>query len=214
MDQREVWNALAPEWKRLRSRPNGDAARFIEGCNGLILDVGCGTGRNLIKGRRYVAFDFAKNQVAYAKEKAKNEEIDAVLSIAGASDMPFLDETFDAVLASNMLHTMRTEDREKCLKEIARVMKPNAIAFISVWNKRQPRFFMKPKDNMIPWKVGNTSVMRYYYFFTQNELKKTVERCGLKVVSIFGSRKRALKLFPVDIIAIAQKRGYPSGQRG
>src|SRR3989344_8019859 len=198
MDQREVWNALAPEWKRLRSRPNGDAARFIEGCNGLILDVGCGTGRNLIKGRRYVAFDFAKNQVAYAKEKAKNEEIDAVLSIAGASDMPFLDETFDAVLASNMLHTMRTEDREKCLKEIARVMKPNAIAFISVWNKRQPRFFMKPKDNMIPWKVGNTSVMRYYYFFTRNELRKTVERCGLKVVSIFGSRKRALKLFPVD----------------
>ncbi len=207
MDQKEVWNTLAHEWRRLRSRPSWDATEFLSDKQGLILDVGCGTGRNLAKGKKYIGFDFAEKQIAYAEEKATKEGIKALFSVASAADMPFKDSSFDAVLVSNTLHTMR--DREKCLKEISRVMKPNALAFISVWNKRQPRFFLKPKESMIPWKVGNASVMRYYYFFTQNELRKAVERSGLEVVKIYGSRRKALKLFPMDIIAIARKAGVP-----
>jgi len=212
MDQREVWNTLAPEWRRLRSRPNEDAVEFLSDKNGIILDVGCGTGRNLVKDKKYVAFDFAEKQTEFAKKKATKEGIEAFFSVASAADIPFKDNSFDAVLVSNTLHTMR--DREKCLKEIARVMKPNALAFISVWNKRQPRFFLKPKESMIPWKVGNASVMRYYYFFTRNELRKTIERSGLRVVKIYGSRRKALKLFPMDIIAIAEKAGVPKRSTG
>ncbi len=214
MEQREVWNTLAPEWRRLRPKPIDDAVEFLNDAKGLILDVGCGAGRNLMKGKHYVAFDFAEKQAELAKEKALNEGIDASVAVASGDSMPFSDNTFDAVLAANVIHTMGAESRERCLKEIERVMKPRACAFISVWNKRQPRFFMKPKENMIPWKVGNSSVMRYYYFFTGSELKKIVEKCSLKVLRIYGSRKKALKLFPMDIIAIAEKRGYPSGLRG
>ena len=167
-----------------------------------------------MKGKRYVAFDFAEKQAEFAKEKAERDETDASVAVAAASCLPFRDNSFDSVLLSNVLHTMEGEDREKCLREIARVMKPHAKAFISVWNKMQPRFFLRPKEDMIPWNVGDTEVMRYYYFFTGNELKKTVEINGLKVLRIYGSRKKALKLFPMDIIAIAEKAGVPKRSTG
>ena len=214
MEQREAWNILAPEWRRLRPHASRDAEEFLDDAKGLILDVGCGTGRNLMKGKRYVAFDFAEKQAEFAKEKAERDGTDASVAVAAASCLPFRDNSFDSVLLSNVLHTMEGEDREKCLREIARVMKPHAKAFISVWNKMQPRFFLRPKEDMIPWNVGDTEVMRYYYFFTGNELKKTVEINGLKVLRIYGSRKKALKLFPMDIIAIAEKAGVPKRSTG
>jgi hypothetical protein len=84
-------------------------------------------------------------------------------------------------------------------------MKSGAKALISVWNKNQPRFFFEEKESYVPWKIGNKQVMRYYYLFTKSELKQFLEENGFKVLEIFGSKKKAFKLFPMDIIAIVQK---------
>ena len=84
MEQREAWNILAPEWRRLRPHASRDAEEFLDDAKGLILDVGCGTGRNLMKGKRYVAFDFAEKQAEFAKEKAERDGTDASVAVAAA----------------------------------------------------------------------------------------------------------------------------------
>ena len=205
MKQREVWNKIAPKWQEFRQKPHPDIGEFVRQQKGLILDVGCGNGRNMIKGKKYVGFDFAENQLIQAKKKAEKENIDAVFVIASADKIPFKDNTFDAVVVGNVIHTMESNSRKESVKEIKRVMKSGAKAIISVWNKNQPRFFMKPKESYIPWKIGEKKYMRYYYLFGLEELKKFLEKNGFKVLEIFGSKKKAFKLFPMDIIAIIQK---------
>jgi len=205
MNQREVWNILAPEWRRLRSKPREYVEEFLSEVKGLILDVGCGAGRNLIKNKKYVAFDFAEKLVLLAKEKAENEKINALFSVASADAIPFKNSTFDGIMSMNVIHVLEGKSKTLAIKEIFRVMKPGAKAIISVWNKNQPRFFLKGKEEYVPWKIDNQKLMRYYYLFTKSELKEFLKQNGFNVLKIFGSRKKAFKLFPMDIIAIVQK---------
>jgi SAM-dependent methyltransferase len=51
-------------------------------------------------------------------------------AIADCKDLPFKDEEFDLVMAYNVL--MDVEDVSATLKEIRRVMKPNAVLLISL----------------------------------------------------------------------------------
>lgn len=141
--------------------------------------------------------------VKLAKEKAEKEGAEASFAAAGASELPFKDSSFDHAMLVAVLHV--TKDREKCLSEIMRVLKPGGTVFLTVWNKNQPRFFLSRKEEPVPWKLGSKAFMRYYYLFTKGELKRFLEQNGFEVLSARGSRKKAFRLFPVDIIAVARK---------
>lgn len=207
MDQREVWNAIAPEWHKYRaSKPQKDILEFISQSNGLILDFGCGSGRHMVRGKKYAGFDFAETMIRFAKSKAKKEKIKAYFAIARGDSMPFKSNAFDAVAAANVIHQIEGKSsRKKSIEEIFRVMKPGASAIISVWNKNQPRLSLKKKEDFVTWKIGDKIYRRYYYFFSEEELKKLLKDAGFAALRIFGSSHKAFKLFPMDIVAIVQK---------
>jgi len=62
-----------------------------------------------------------------------------------------------------------------------RVLKPNGKLFIAVWNKWQPRFIFKSKEQIIPWKVKDKTYQRYYYLFNIFEFKNLLKKYNFKI---------------------------------
>jgi tRNA (uracil-5-)-methyltransferase TRM9 len=205
MSQKEVWDTLAVDWAKFRHSPQEAVFDFLRDKRGLILDVGCGTGRNLIEGKKFVAFDISKNMIYIARKKLVYRD-DIQFLLADANGMPFQAKSFDAAIVVSTLHTMHRKDQISLLKELHRLLKPGGHALVTVWNKRQPRFFMKSREAFVEWKIGEKNLQRYYYLFTKSELKNLLEREGFEVVSMKGSRKKHLGLFSADIIAVAKKK--------
>jgi ubiquinone/menaquinone biosynthesis C-methylase UbiE len=97
----------------------------------LVLDVGCGTGTLAIAAKRRVGpagrvygIDASPEMIARARKKAKKAGVDVTFENAVAEKMPFTDGTFDAVLATVMLHHLGRKARQQCACEMRRVLKP------------------------------------------------------------------------------------------
>lgn len=206
MDQRRIWEEIAESWARLRAKPDDGVEGFLRDRSGLILDVGCGSGRNLAAGKNYVGMDFSPRMITLAEARAKRNGTDALFLIGDAAELPFKGESFDHIMLAAVLHVLESERRARCLGEIRRVLKPGGEVLVTVWSKNQPRFFSGKKETYVPWKAGGKTVMRYYYLFTKGELKSLLEHNGFEVERISGGRKKAFKLFPMNIIAIAKKK--------
>lgn len=100
---------------------SGEAAGFIpSNKENVVLDLGCGNGlsTNYIKGKFVVGLDLSQVQMVRAKKRFR--KINYV--VGNASKLPFKSNTFDLVVAINLLHHIT--DSEKVLNEVYRVLKP------------------------------------------------------------------------------------------
>jgi O-methyltransferase/aklanonic acid methyltransferase len=101
-----------------------------------ILDVGSGTGLNLIEAARWFAparllcgIDIAPGMVAVAQEKANRLGIPAQFTVGDAEQLPYPNQLFDVVICNSVFHWFH--DRPKAMREMARVLKPGGqIALI------------------------------------------------------------------------------------
>jgi ubiquinone/menaquinone biosynthesis C-methylase UbiE len=96
-----------------------------------VLDVGCGTGTLAIAAKRRVGragrvygIDASPEVIARARKKAKMDGVEVTFENAVVEKMPFTDGTFDAVLATVMLHHLGGKARQQCACEMRRVLKP------------------------------------------------------------------------------------------
>jgi len=108
--------------------------------NARVLEVGAGAGRYAFfygeKGVRVTAVDLSPKHVSIMEDKAKGKELTMEILQGNALNMDFAEnESFDVVLCLGPLyHLMNEQDREKCIRECIRVLKPNgvlAVAYIS-----------------------------------------------------------------------------------
>jgi ubiquinone/menaquinone biosynthesis C-methylase UbiE len=122
-----------------------DLARLKTGES--VLDVGCGTGTLAIAAKRRVGptgmvygIDASPEMIARAGRKAKKASIDVVFKNGVVEALPFPDAHFDVVLSTLMLHHLPREAREKCAREMRRVLKPGgrvlAVDFGAAQEKR------------------------------------------------------------------------------
>jgi SAM-dependent methyltransferase len=107
--------------------------RILEPTAGeLILDAGCGTGRNLgtilAAGARAVGIDFSANMLAEARAHSGADLLAADLQ----RPLPFADACFDAVLCA--LVGEHLTQLEQCLIEFRRVLKPGGRLIFSVYH--------------------------------------------------------------------------------
>ena len=100
--------------------PRETARRLLGDGPGQLLDVGCGTGAHTQafaeRGWSVVGVDISEDQLALARERG----LEAVQG--DAADLPFDDESFDAVV-SMWTHT-DVEDFSDLLREVVRVLRP------------------------------------------------------------------------------------------
>jgi len=56
MEQEEVWDAVAKKWTEFRTRPVDEVLEFLDGREGVVLDLGCGSGRNFLLKDRLIFY--------------------------------------------------------------------------------------------------------------------------------------------------------------
>jgi len=104
---------------------------------GQILDLGCGAGpyfgalRRL--GYQVVGMDTATEMLQLANEEAAKQPEDTWVLRGDALNLPFQDDTFDAILAVGLLEYL-PDDRD-FLEKLKRVLKPGGRAVITLRNE-------------------------------------------------------------------------------
>lgn len=184
MNQKTVWNEIAPMWKNYRKETLEEVKQFLKGKKGNILDLGCGSGRNFVKINGIIyGIDFSEQMLKYAKKNAKKKEIKTKLRCSNASDIPIENNFFDFAIFIATLHSIEGKvNRKKALKELFRTLKPGAEAMISIWSRNNTRIKNKPKEAKIPWTKKGRKIIRYYYIYEKSEIKDLIKKIGFKII--------------------------------
>jgi SAM-dependent methyltransferase len=150
------------------------------------LDVGCGPGpltRVLADrlGADYVAaVDPSEPFVAACRARVPGADV----RVAGAEELPFAANEFDVVLAQLVVQLM--EDRDKGVREMARVARPSGVVSACVWDSRAMPLLQSFWDAALavaPEQAGALDEGRRVGYPTPAELGDLWAASGLRDVS-------------------------------
>lgn len=158
-----------------------------------ICDLGCGDGYasfQLAKeGFHVTGVDVSGNMIEKAKKRA--EELPLTFIKEDISVLPFLDGTFDAVMAINSLEW--TENPFKVLNEIKRVLKKDGLLCIAILGPTaMPR--MNSYRRLLGEKVICNTMMPW-------EMEKIAEEIGLTMIEELGVMKREAENLPISFLS-------------
>jgi ubiquinone/menaquinone biosynthesis C-methylase UbiE len=212
---KEVFDQIAESWYRVRHWPRlrkelEELAQRWPG--GRLLNVGCAHGADFLP---FIAdfelwgVDFSGEMLKQGQRFCAKFRFTANLVMAEAVSLPFGDEMFDyAVAVASYHHIKGKQERETALKELKRVLKPGGEAFLTVWNWGQPRFWLRYKEERVPWKVGDKTVYRYYHLFSYREFEKLLDKVDFEIMSIAPEKayRFPVKNFSRNICALVKKK--------
>ncbi len=95
-----------------------------------VLDLGCGTGtltilvKQMHPTTQVVGIDGDDNVLAIARAKAEQQRVEITFDQGLAFQLPYADASFDRVLSSLVLHHLTTDDRQRALGQVWRILKP------------------------------------------------------------------------------------------
>jgi ubiquinone/menaquinone biosynthesis C-methylase UbiE len=96
-----------------------------------VLDCGCGTGTLAVIAKRRVGadgkvqgIDLSTDQLEIARKKAQQENLDIDFHEGSIDELPFPDNSFDAIFSTLMLHHVPKTVKEAAFREMRRVLKP------------------------------------------------------------------------------------------
>lgn len=109
-----------------------------------VLEIGCGVGTSSVlfalDGAHVTATDLTEEAVAIAKSKFELMGLDGTFVQADAEQLPFVDDSFDIIFSSGVLH--HTPNTEKAVQEIHRVLKPGGDAVVMLYAKWSFHFWV------------------------------------------------------------------------
>jgi len=175
-----------------------------------ILDLGCGNGQffEVFKDSEvdYFGIDNSEKMIEIAKKRYPRGNF----QVADALNLPFPANYFDKILSFAVFHHVPSEEiRLNFLEEVKRVLKPNGLLILTVWNLNPFKLIFIGKwkriltlskltilkilgmskldfgDFFIAWR---NITPRYVHYFTKRGLKKIAEKAGflVKEVGILG----------------------------
>src|SRR5947209_9538493 len=123
--------------------------------SGDVLEIGAGTGRNLVfyrEGVRSLTLAEPEKPMVRRLQKHLAERYpDAKLLRAPAEDLPFNDNSFDTVVSTLVLCTV--DDQRRALREIRRVLRPGGrLLFIEHVRADEPKL-ARLQDRIMPLSV-------------------------------------------------------------
>jgi len=212
---RDVFNEIAPSWynfrhwSRFRSELEMLARRWRKG---RLLNVGCAHGPDFlpfVQTFDLYGVDFSGEMLKFARKYSEKFNFKVNLSLADVRHLPYVDQTFDwAISVATYHHVRGSEEREAALQELRRVLTPDGEAFITVWNRWQPRFWFSRREVVVPWRKKSKTLYRYYYLFSYLELKKLVKEAGFEVLQSFpeNSYHFPIKFFSRNICLLVRRK--------
>jgi tRNA (uracil-5-)-methyltransferase TRM9 len=212
---KDIFDQIASSWYNFRHRSifrhelESLAQRWKKGS---LLNVGCAHGPDFLpfrKNFRLFGVDFSSNMLQLARKYSKKYRFDVDLTEADVRSLPYADSYFDwAIAVATYHHIDNKGERLLAVQELHRVLKPGGEAFITVWNKWQPRFWLKSKNILVPWRRRDKTLNRYYYLFSYRELEQTARKAGFQVIKSFPEKKYRfpVKNFSRNVCILVRKK--------
>ncbi|OGN95803.1 MAG: SAM-dependent methyltransferase [Chloroflexi bacterium RBG_13_51_18] len=211
---RDTYNRIASSlynfrhYSRFRAELEMMAQRWK---HGRLLNVGCAHGPDFLPFKEsfeLYGVDYSSEMLKLAQKYADKYQFKVNLQEADARHLPYEENYFDYAIAVAVYHHIEdNEGRLQGLKELYRVLKPSGEAFITAWNRWQPRHWFRKKSFMRPWKTKGEKLYRYYYLFSYRELEQLARRAGFEIVKSFPEAryKFSLKIFSRNICLLVRK---------
>ena len=209
-----IFDQIAPGWYDLRhwsifrKELEALAQRWQKG---KLLNIGCAHGPDFLpfkQGFDLYGVDFSTEMLRFAGKYSQKFDFSVNLSVADVGHLPYPEKTFDWAISVATYHHIRyKEERQAALDELRRVLKPGGEAFITVWNRWQPKFRFIRKEVAVPWRTKDKTLYRYYYLFSYPELERLVKQAGFKILksSSESSYRFPIKLFSRNICLLVRK---------
>lgn len=128
--QFHYWYFNQPPWDTGISPP--ELFEFIETHKpGRAIDIGCGTGTNVITlaraGWQVKGVDFAPRAIKLARQKIKQAGIFAEVQVNDATKLSRISGPFDLALDIGCFHAVNKEGQAKYLDQLDRILAPNGF---------------------------------------------------------------------------------------
>ncbi len=144
MDQQpfeQMYQGQAP-WDTGRPQPAIVKLAEAGQIRGNVLDVGCGTGENVLylagQGHECWGIDFVPVAIERAKAKAAERKINAHFIVGNALELEKLGRQFDTVIDCGLFHTFTDEERPVFVQELAKVLRQGGLLHILCFSDEEP----------------------------------------------------------------------------
>lgn len=136
-----TWESIFKQKGKVFSEPHEDMEEIIsifrEAGKKRVLDLGCGSGRHTVllskEGFEVVASDVSRSGLEMTRKWLSEEGLEATVKEHSCYErFPFEDDSFDAVISTQVIHHNFHDKVRSCISEIERVLKPQGMVFITV----------------------------------------------------------------------------------
>jgi ubiquinone/menaquinone biosynthesis C-methylase UbiE len=126
----QYWYFSSPPWDTGISPP--ELHEFIETHPpGRAIDIGCGTGTNVITlakaGWRVTGLDFAPRAIKLARQKIRQAGVSAQVQVNDATTLSGISGPFDLALDRGCLHGIPKAEQAKYLDQMERILAPGGF---------------------------------------------------------------------------------------
>lgn len=172
-----------------------------------LLEIAVGPGR-ISKNHDFfnlaIGIDTSNPMLKLARENVENQKWDFLS--ADVMNMPFCNESFDAIVTFRLLRHFVKEERTRAYREIYRVLKKDGILIMDALNSDTgiiTKTFDKTFDKTLYYATklitGKKHSEIYDIKYTKEELEKEITEAGFKLKSIFGIIYAYNLYFPFDL---------------
>jgi ubiquinone/menaquinone biosynthesis C-methylase UbiE len=147
-----------------------------------VLDLGCGAGRHTIllarAGFHVISLDVSETALNMLEGRLKTASIDNVTLVKDEMwKLPFIDDYFDGVVCTNVLHHGTLAEIKRATQEIHRVMRRRASAFIIALSTADFRNGngKRLERNTYVFTTGEERGI-IHHFFTRQELQSCLNK--------------------------------------
>ena len=159
-----------------------EAAEFKHHSGENVLEIGCGTGCDLLQFARHgahaVGIDITPEHLRLARER-----VDGLAEVkhAEATKLPFADNSFDYVYSHGVLH--HVDEPHRVVDEIFRVLRPGGRFNVHVYALFSYFTLLRMLQHGREWKlwIENSRDPVYIDFYTAGKLRKLFTPSQLKI---------------------------------
>lgn len=166
-----------------------------------ILDVGAGTGKYAFyygeKECEVTAVDLSEKHISIMKSKLQNEKINIVQGNALELSL-ITNDLYDVVLCLGPIYHLHSKkDRDKCIKECLKVLKPGGIiatsyisrfsTFVNIINRNEEYINNASIQSIISEGIRNENYRDCFYLSTYEEIENLMMMNKINKISHMGS---------------------------
>ena len=189
-DNKQFWQRVASLYSPFMEKGNGRlyddicaeiSSKLRKNMN--VLELACGSGQLTFRladqVERWEATDFSPNMISEAQKQFVPANLH--FDLQDATDLPYADGSFDAVVIANALHIMPEPD--KAMAEICRVLKNGGALYAPTFVHGEGAGYH------IRIKLMNLIGFKTYSKWSAEEFEKYIEKHGfqVEVMTVIGS---------------------------